>query len=97
MELQRPTTNCFPSILQISLRSTLDLGKLQKQALEQVEWAAAEKAIDIYWDGVYKGCDLIPDVPPCVDAGKVVCKSASHIVRIVLGIVYFAAHVVSTD
>ena len=45
---------------------------------------------------MYKGCDLIPTVAGA-DAGKVVCRSAVHIARIVVVILYFAAHTVSFD
>ena len=65
------------------------------QALEQVEWGA-EKAIEIYGDNAWKGCELIPDVGG-TDVGKVSCKIVAFIVRVVIIVIYFAAHTVSTD
>lgn len=65
------------------------------QALEQVEWAA-EKAMEITWEDVWRICETIVDVGG-VDAGKVVCKTASFIPRLFLVITYFVAHTVSTD
>jgi len=91
------SNNSFLSLYHIEF-SDLDAASWQQanRILEQAEWAA-EKAIEIIWDGLYKVCDAIPDPPAVGDIAKTLCRGPLNIAKTFVVTIYFAAHTVSFD